>query len=75
MIRPRAGFQFGCILLYSLLTAAGPVDALLRQAAPVDDVERLEQALFGPDDAPESEMRRRVAWTLLGTGRDRKSVV
>ena len=70
MIRSRAGIQFGCIVLCGLMAAAGPVDAVLRQAASAGDVERLEQALFGPEDAPESEMRRRVAWALLGTGRD-----
>ena len=74
MTRPRAGIRFCCILICALLAAAGPTDAVLRQAASVDDIERLEQALFGPDETPESEMRRRVAWALLGTGRDRAAL-
>ncbi len=75
MTRPCAGIQFGGILLCALLAAAGPTDAVLRQAASVDDIERLEQALFGPgEDSPESEMRWRVAWALLGTGRDRAAL-
>ncbi len=75
MTRPRAGIQFGCILICALLAAAGPTDAVLQHAASVDDIERLEQAVFGPgEDSPESEMRWRVAWALLGTGRDRAAL-
>ncbi len=75
MTRPRAGIQFGGILLCALMAAAGPTDTVLEQAASVDDIERLEQAVFGPgEDSPGSEMRWRVAWALLGTGRDRAAL-
>jgi len=75
MTRPRSGIQFGCILICAVLAAAGPTDAVLQQAASVDDIERLEQALFGRgEEAPESDMRRRVAWALLGIGRDRAAL-
>ncbi len=71
MTRGHAGIQCGCILICALLAAAGPAAAVLRQAAAVDDIERLELALFGPgENAPESDTRRRVAWALLGAGRD-----
>ncbi len=75
MTRRRGGIQSGCILICALLAAAGPTDAVLEQAASVDDIERLEQAVFGPgEDSPESEMRWRVAWALLSTGRDRAAL-
>ena len=75
MTRRRWGIQLGCILISAILCAAGPTDAVLEQAASVDDIERLEQAVFGPgEEAPESEMRWRVAWALLATGRDRAAL-
>jgi len=75
MIRRRWGIQPGCILICAILSAAGPTDAVLEQATSVDDIERLEQAVFGPgEESPESEMRWRVAWALLSTGRDRAAL-
>ena len=75
MTRRRWGIQTGCILLCAILSAAGPTDAVLDGATSVDDIERLEQAVFGPGEvAPESEMRWRVAWALLSSGRDRAAL-
>lgn len=75
MTRRAAGIHSGCILLCALMAAAGPKDVVLDEAASVDDIERLEQAVYGPDEqAPESEMRWRVAWALLSTGRDRAAM-
>jgi hypothetical protein len=75
MTRRPPGIQFGCILICAILSAAGPTDAVLEQATSVDEIERLEQAVFGPGgEAPESEMRWRVAWALLASGRDRAAL-
>ncbi len=63
------------ILICALLAYAGPPDAVLEQAASVDHIERLEQAVFGADEvSSESEMRWRVAWALLASGRDRAAL-